>query len=71
MIACFHFRVHENMLWKPIFFIIFGNFRNHIPQHIGVTVLNSSLRKVEFGTSLRALSICQNWLAEPLPDQSF
>ena len=39
MIACFHFRVHENMLWKPIFFIIFGNFRNHIPQHIGVMVL--------------------------------
>ena len=23
MIACFHFRVHENMLWKPIFFYRF------------------------------------------------
>ena len=72
MIACFHFRVHENMLWKPFFFSSFSGTLGIISLNIkGKWCFISSLRKVEFGTSLKALSICQNWLAGTLPDQSF
>jgi len=53
MIACFHFRVHENMLWKPIFFHRFREVKeSHTLTYMGNGVLFRRSEKSTLGQAL-------------------